>query len=343
MPLIKNIHKKNHALKIIITTNTVTGAKIVNQQNLSYLFHSYLPFDWIYSVNRFLSSTKPAAIYVMETEIWPNLVAICNNKNIAINIINARLSKKTTSAKPWIKKLIKNSLLKVNNIYARSEDNAIAFQQLGAAKNSIQTIGNLKLTTAIPPEKTLSEPDINRKYILVASTHNDEELQIYNSWKSLHRNELLIIVPRHPERSPAISKQLKCEHIAFRSKEDAITEQTEIFILDTVGELKNYFNKAEVVIMGGSFVPIGGHNILEPASFNKAIITGPYMGNFKEELELMLSRKAIIQVETIKELITQLTMILSDEKYRTTLQNNTTMLSHNAEEVLNNYTKLLLE
>ncbi|MBE9564543.1 MAG: 3-deoxy-D-manno-octulosonic acid transferase, partial [Proteobacteria bacterium] len=180
LPLIKNIHKKNRALNIIITTNTVTGAKIVNQQNLSYLFHSYLPFDWVYSVNRFLSSTKPAAIYIMETEIWPNLFTICNNKNIAINIINARLSKKTTSAKPWIKKLIKNSLLKVNNIYARSEENADAFQQLGAAKNTIQTIGNLKLSTAIPPEKTLSEPEINRKYILVASTHNDEELQIYN-------------------------------------------------------------------------------------------------------------------------------------------------------------------
>ena len=91
LPLLKNIHKKNDQLKIIITTNTITGAEVVAQQKLDYLYHSYLPFDWSYAINSFIAATKPASLYIMETEIWPNLFAGCNNKKIPIQIINARL------------------------------------------------------------------------------------------------------------------------------------------------------------------------------------------------------------------------------------------------------------
>ena len=344
LPLVKNLHAQNNQLNFIITTNTVTGSKIVKQQKLNYLFHSYLPFDWRFSLKRFLSTASPAALYVLETEIWPNLFSVCHDKGIGIHIINARLSSKTTTAKPWIKSLLKTALSKVDTISARSEHEAQAYELLGADKNKISTAGNLKLTTALNKQQSTEDNNfsINREYVLVASTHEDEECQIYTLWKKLNREELLIIAPRHPERAASIVKKLNCHNLSIRSKKQPITDETKVFLLDTVGELKNYFKNAKLVIMGGSFTPIGGHNILEPASYNTAIITGPYMENFIEELELMINKNALIQVASYEALDKVLTILLDDKNRRTSLQNNTNEFTHNAEAILDSYTKLIL-
>lgn len=348
LPLIKNIHQKDEQKKILITTNTVTGACIVRQQNLDYLFHCYLPFDWWNTVNRFLSNVNPVALHVVETEIWPTLFTTCHNKKIPIDIINARLSKKTTAANNWVKSLLKYSLSKVNAIYARSEDNAEAYRQLGAPADIVSTLGNLKFTTLLSNEKTATRNNlrINREYVLLASTHQDEELQIYNVWKKLDRDELLVIAPRHPERCDSIIKQLDCNDIAIRKsnqniQSSNITEQTKVFILNTVGELTSLFEKSKVVIMGGSFVAIGGHNILEPASYNKAIITGPHMENFKDELDLMKSKQAILQTKSYEELQIEIAKLLDDENYRNNLEKNTEELTHDVEKVLEDYSKLI--
>lgn len=344
LPLLKNLHTKNQQLKFIITTNTITGAKIVKQQKLDYLFHSYLPFDWIYSVKRFLSKTQSTALYVMETEIWPNLFTICHKRNIPVYIINARLSTKTTAANTWIKSLLKFSLSNVHAVYARSEKDAEAYKQLGSDAHIVHTTGNLKLCTAMSSAAN-KNPRIdlkNRDYVLVASTHQDEEKQIYTLWKTLNRNELLVIAPRHPERSSSILKQLDCEKIARRSKNETINEQTEVFLLDTVGELKDLFSEAKLVIMGGSFVSVGGHNIMEPASYNSAIITGPQMKNFAEELALMLDNEAIVQVASYSQLKQRLARLLDDKQARQRLESNTEKISHDAEKVLSDYTDIIM-
>lgn len=344
LPLLKNLHQKDDQLKFIITTNTITGSKIIRQQKLNYLFHSYLPFDWFFSINHFIKTVNPVTLYVMETEIWPNLFSICFNNKIPVHIINARLSSKTTSANNWVKSLLKKSLSKVTAIYGRTEKDAQSYYYLGAPDKIIKTAGNLKLTTALIDKQEINSyrNAIEQDYVLLASTHKDEEQQIYKIWNKLKRNELLIIAPRHPERGASIIKQLDCRDIAVRSQNQSTTENTKIFLLDTVGELKNYFADAKLVIMGGSFVPVGGHNILEPASFNSAIITGPYMENFKEEMALMLDNNAILQVRSYEELGDCLTKLLNDKKYRTSLQNNTNDLTHNAEAILDSYTRLIL-
>jgi len=348
LPLIKNIHDANNKLKIIITTNTITGAKIANQQNLDYLTHSYLPFDWVSGVNRFLNKTRPISAYIMETEIWPNLFGTCRKKSIPVYIINARLSNKTITANTWVRKLLKISLSNVTAIYSRSTKDTESYVLLGASEEKVSTVGNLKLTTALSHQQssTIATIPEDREYVLVASTHKDEERQIYNTWKKLHRNELLVIAPRHPERAASIISQLDSGAIAIRSKNQSVSKHTEIFLLDTVGELQHYFNKAKVVIMGGSFVPVGGHNILEPASYNCAIITGPYMDNFKEELNLLLDKKAIIHInsklQAYPQLQEQLIKLLVDENYRATFQHNTAKLSHDVKKILGNYTRLII-
>ncbi len=343
LPLLKKLHQQKPTAKFIITTNTVTGGKIVAQQNLDYLFHSYLPFDWVSAVRRFINKTKPASLFIMETEIWPNLFSVCHDKGITIHMINARLSSKTTTAKPWIKALLKTALSRVSSISARSKEDALAYAQLGADKNIISTAGNLKFTSVLGDQQTTQENDFSaeREYVLVASTHDDEESQIYKHWKKLHRKELLIIAPRHPERASNIIKKLQCKKLAQRSKNESITETTDVFLLDTVGELKNYFANAKLVIMGGSFVPVGGHNILEPARYKRAIITGPYMENFRQELALMTAQKAIMQLASTEELAAALKKLLDEKESRETLQNNSSQLTENAEKILQSYTDII--
>ncbi|MDT8282658.1 MAG: glycosyltransferase N-terminal domain-containing protein, partial [Gammaproteobacteria bacterium] len=300
--------------------------------------------DWSINIRRFLRRLAPAALYVVETEIWPNLFAECHRENIPIHIINARLSGKTTAAKPWIRKLLRTSLSYVTSISTRSEDDTLRYISLGADKKIISTIGNLKFTTALGTDhSTENRPfQLDREYVLLASTHEDEESQIYKLWKQLARSELLIIAPRHPERGSYICKKLNCKNIAIRSEGQPIKDQTEVFLLDTVGELKNYFANAKLVIMGGSFVPVGGHNIFEPASANRAIITGPYMDNFKQELELMLANEAIVQVDSLEGLRIKLIAILDDTAQRQRLEKNTALLSHDAEQILRDYSDLIL-
>ena len=344
LPLLKSIHEKDHSITIIITTNTITGASIVAQQDLDYLFHSYLPFDWLNCINRFLARIKPTSIYIMETEIWPNLFLACQKKGKPVTLINARLSHRTTTANSWIKSLLRDSLARTQAIHARTDKDRLAYITLGANEKTTRTTGNLKLTTALASDEETQNkmPSINRPYLLLASTHADEERHIYDIWKQLKRDELLVIAPRHPERSAAIVKQLACSDIAVRSRNNPVTEQTKIFLLDTVGELKNYFSGADIVIMGGSFVTVGGHNILEPASYGAAIITGPHMENFEQELALMRDHDAIIQVNNFDDLGLSIARLLDDRTSRSTLQENTRKLSHDAEQVLADYTTLIL-
>ncbi|MBE9567921.1 MAG: 3-deoxy-D-manno-octulosonic acid transferase [Proteobacteria bacterium] len=349
LPLLKDLHQNAPQLKFIVTTNTDTGSRIVKRQDLDYLFHSYLPFDWVSSISRFIGTTQPTALYVMETEIWPNLFTVCHNDEIPVRIINARLSSKTTSANSWIKALLKTALSRVTAVYARTEKDAEAYAQLGAAEDIVTNTGNLKLTTVLSygqENENQGETEIDtagREYVLVASTHENEELQIYRIWQQLDRDELLIIAPRHPERSASIIKQLSCRHIAVRSKQQAITAETKVFLLDSIGELNSYFPHAKLVIMGGSFVAVGGHNILEPASANRAIITGPYMENFTEELALMLDSNAIIQLSSYEEIGDCLNRLLNNDADRLSLQENTCDLTKSAEGILENYSAIILK
>ena len=225
---------------------------------------------------------------------------------------------------------------------ARSDQDRCAFLELGAPKTITSVEGNLKLTTILNSTPQLQPVLIDREYVILASTHKDEELLFYNIWKTLNRDELLIIAPRHPERSRSIIKQLNVKNIAVRSKNGLITKKTEVYLLDTVGELKNYYPESKLVVMGGSFVPTGGHNILEPASFHKAIITGPYMDNFSEELTMMQKYNAIIQATSQRELNIQLQKALEENTFRNSVIENTRNITSNLEHVLDNYLELII-
>ena len=322
LPLLQELHRRRPAQNFLITTNTPTGADIVHRQQQPYLFHAYLPFDWLLSVTLFVNSIKPRGLYILETELWPNLFCACHSSHVPIVIINGRLSPRTTSTFKWVRNVLGRLLRLTEHIYARSEADLAAFIKLGAHPHKVSMLGNLKYSP--PATKTLDKPNISTDYVVAASTHDDEELQILRCWLKLERHELLVIAPRHPERRDAILQQLNklTDAIALRSRNDAITATTKVYLLDTVGELNNWFADARLVIIGGSFIPRGGHNLLEPAHFGKAVIFGPSMENFEDEARLMLDQHAAVQVADVDALCQQLQHFLTNHDALQSLENN---------------------
>ncbi len=340
LALIYELRKRNPSQDFLVTTNTTTGAEIVARQEQAWLFHAYLPMDWVNTTRRFINHVKPLALYIIETELWPNLVDAFHKQHIPVTIINGRLSGKTTETNRWIKSVYKTVLKHIEHIYVRSSIDRDRYIQLGADQNKVSILGNLKF---IPPNKGSIKPqDItDRDYIVVASSHEDEELKITECWNQLNRKELLVIAPRHPERGGQIIKQLTDYCIAVRSKNDPVTEDTQIYLLDTVGELTRWFVNAKIIIVAGSFIHRGGHNILEPAHFGKAIIFGPYMESFEDEVEILLSGSAALQATSIEDLKNLVPALLDSNTAREQLQTNATRAVEPFTTILSDYADMV--
>lgn len=301
-PLIAGLKNRFPNIPIIVTTVTPTGAKLAQQRLPADVQHFYLPMDWPGATTRFLRAVKPRAALIMETELWPNLFVGIARHDIPLIIVNGRLSARSRDAAGWIKMLYGIALKNVSAILARSTDDAEAYIQLGASAEKVRTLGNIKFATT---NNTASQPiDLGHPYMLAASTHDDEEKQISRIWKQMGQQtqgRLLVIAPRHPNRLNNILDQLAGqfakEQIAVRSRADNITPTTKIYIADTLGELESFMAGADCVFMGGSLIPHGGQNILEPARLGKPIIFGPHMMNFAEEAQLLLQAGGAKQVE----------------------------------------------
>ncbi len=297
-PLLAEIHERNPNLAILLTTSTPTGATAAIRILGERIQHAYLPIDWRWAMQRLLRATQPNCVFIVETELWPNLYALCARQGIPLTIINGRLSSRTLKAKPWLLNVYRQTLDNARLVLARSETDADRFRQIGCPTNKLKVIGNLKFAaSADAPEAT--PINLNRPYVLAASTHEDEEKQLTKMWLANDfADHLLVIVPRHPLRLPAILKQLTIltTQVAVRSRNDPVTAQTHIYLADTFGELAGFMCGAELVFMGGSLVPHGGQNIIEPARLGKAVLFGPYMHNFEDEVRLLIEDQAAIQV-----------------------------------------------
>jgi len=343
LPLIHDLHRRESKLQFIVTTNTATSASIIKNLSKVYIQHTYLPLDWKYATKRFIKKIKPVALFIVETELWPTLIDQAHRANVDSYIINARLSSKTTETNRWLTSIYQITLSHIKHIYARTEHDQENYINLGADEADISVSGNLKYALS-NPEK-VKQDLTKRVYVIAASTHDDEELQLAKCWLKLERSELLIIAPRHPERKNKIIEQLSAltDKVVVRTDNSEITDDTKIFILDTVGELVSWFVSAQAVIMGGSFVSNGGHNVIEPAQQGKAILYGPHMENFQFESQLLLEQNAALQVNSIEELSTRLTTVLDDEIIRTQLETATLNAVRPFETVLTRYSDIVLK
>ena len=341
IPLIQKIHEEKPELPITLSSNTTTSAAVAKQQLPENIQHCYFPLDYSWMVKRLINKIKPQSIFIVETEFWPNLYTQANKKNIPLMIINGRISEKTLHAKNWLKNIYAEILPLVAKVYARSETDQSRFIELGLDKNKIEVLGNIKFSA--PSQQDITPINLNRPYVLAASTREDEEQIIVEAWlKSERRNHLLVIVPRHPKRLSDILSQLKPFklNISVRSKNEQVTDTTDIYLADTIGELKQFIAGSDFVLMGGSFVEKGGHNILEVAQLGKAVVFGPDMSNFKDEADMFIQYNAGIQCikEALPDVFNQL---LENNDYKSELEKNTHKLIKENNNV-NKYYKILL-
>jgi len=341
-PLILKIQQENPAVKIVLSSNTITSAHVAKTNLPEHIHHIYFPLDYAWAMNKLLRHLKPHVLFIVETEFWPNLYLLAHRKKIPFYTINGRISEKTLHAKPWLKQIYAKILPLINYVYARSETDQERFLSLGADAGKIETLGNIKLALS---ETTDTSPiELGRPYVLAASTREDEEQIIVAAWKECqHQNHILVIVPRHPNRIKNILSNLNRfdYNIAVRSKKDPVTNKTDIYIADTIGELKNFIAGSEFVLMGGSFVPKGGHNILEVAQLGKAVVFGPDMRNFEDEASLFRQFKAGIQCKK-KELGNILETLISDNSKRALLEEHAHVLirqNNNVEKYIKHLTK----
>ncbi|GLX78397.1 3-deoxy-D-manno-octulosonic acid transferase [Thalassotalea insulae] len=296
-------------LIITFTTFTPTGSAQVKKLFADRVQHCYLPLDiwpcsWL-----FLKALAPKAVVLMETELWPNLIAQCHQRGIILQLINGRLSDNSINSYRKLSWLIKPSLQSFQQILAQSSDNQKNFIALGADAEKCQVSGNLKydlhISETVRKKALLLAQFIakQRKIWLVASTHpGDEELVLasFAQLKVKYPELLLVLVPRHPERFESIYQLCLAQGFQSikRSTERPVTSENDIWLIDSLGELLPLCGLADIVTMGGSFSSIGGHNPLEPALFKKPIVVGHDMKNFRAVMKQLTAKQGIMQLTT---------------------------------------------
>lgn len=294
LPLIDKLKELSPKINIVITTGTKTSKEIIVKKKIDGLIHQYAPWDYEKFCKNFLNFWQPNLAIFLESEIWPNLLNETNKKNIPLCLINARITDNTF--KKWMKfpKTIKYLLSFFSIIIAQDELSKVKLQKLGA--KNIFVYGNLKNDS----KKLLYDIEDLRKYdefleekdlLVAASTHEGEEFEIINKFKSLLielPNLFLVIAPRHPDRRNDLVKIImqtgfNDKEFILRSNNDDLDQNIKIFLLDSIGELGYFYKKSSAVILGGAFGSFGGHNPIEPALFDNAIFSGPNFYNFKDE------------------------------------------------------------
>ena len=312
-PLIHLIQMRQPQLQILITTTTPTGSERVKVVLGDSVQHVYLPYDLPDVVARFLNTFEPKMAVIVETEIWTNLYHACATKKIPLYLINARLSEKSVRGYQKIPFLTMPALKAITKIATQTEVDKVRFIAIGADSKKVENLGNIKFDIIISNEILLEGQILKNKLFaqrfvfLTASTHDGEEILLLDAYKNLKKQIpelLLVIAPRHPERFVDIKNLAKSADLQFisRTSENICNNQTDVFVIDTLGELKLFYAAADVAFVGGSFVPVGGHNVLEPASVGVPVLFGLEMKNFALIAEKMLAAQAAIQCENITEL-----------------------------------------
>jgi 3-deoxy-D-manno-octulosonic-acid transferase len=292
-PLIKALRKDYPDAPLVITTITPTGTARVHQLFGDSVFHVYLPYDLPFAVSRFLRRVQPRLALIVETEIWPNLYFACRRRGIPLMIVNARLSERSLRGYKPLRGLARSALRCVRLIAAQSRTDAARYRLLGADPQRIVVTGNMKFDMPIPVNavadgKLMRETWGRRRPVwMAASTHEGEEQTVLEAHlQVLQRlpDALLLLAPRHPERFRLVEHSVRSLGftVATHSSDVLPLPLHQVFVIDAMGQLMPFFAATDVAFVGGSLVPIGGHNVLEPAALSIPVLVGPYTFNFEQ-------------------------------------------------------------
>ena len=326
-PMVRALLESHPDYSLLVTTVTPTGSARVTALFGQQLAHVYAPYDLPGAVARFFDRVRPQLAIVMETELWPNLFHACQQRAIPLLLINARLSARSVAGYLRVRGLAGDTLAAVTEIAAQGVTDAGRFESLGADPEVITVTGNLKFEQRIPPslleraEVQRRDWGVGRPVWIASSTHEGEDELILHVFRQLRKQFsdcLLVLVPRHPERFEPVAALCRQRgyHTVLRSEGVACTGSVSVYVGDTMGELPLLYAAADVAFVGGSLVPHGGHNLLEPAALGLPVVTGPHVFNFVEISELLIDAGAAVKVADTDELRQTVTRWLNDANER---------------------------
>lgn len=326
-PLVKALQATYPKHRLLITTMTPTGSQRVKLLFADSVFHCYLPYDLPFAIHRFLKRNRPVFGVIMETEIWPNLLLTCKQQGIPLVLANARMSDRSAKGYARFPKFIKMVLNSLRFIAAQGQQDRDNFHKLGTDITDVHAIGNLKYEISLPASLVEQATamrmmwDNSRPVWVAASTHEGEEEIILHAARQVRAkfpNLLLILVPRHPERFDRVTALTHRNGFKTlrRSEQLPCSSEIEVLVVDTMGELPLFYAACDVAFVGGSLVPHGGHNLLEPAALGRAVVTGPHFFNFNDITKRFLQANAAIEVTTTEELAKTVTDLLANPEQR---------------------------
>ncbi len=292
-PLVKRLRQKYPNCPIVVTMMTPTGRAQAMRlyQHDDHVYLCYCPYDITWFWRRFFKAIQPKLCAIVETELWPNLLANCQKHHCPVVLLNGRLSHRSARAYSWIKFIIRRMLSSFDTICAQNKSDAQRFIALGAAYDSVMVTGNIKYDIQLDDtiiQQTKMAKDAKRFTWLAASTHPGEYtvlLQAHQMILQQHPNALLVIVPRHPEQFQRVYETVSEYGLTVRryTKGGRIeTTKAQVLIGDVMGQLLHFYANCHTAFVGGSLVELGGHNVLEPAALGKPVLTGPYYFNFSK-------------------------------------------------------------
>lgn len=347
LPLINKLSELYPAVRIMVTSGTLTSADLMAKRLPANAFHQFVPVDTPAAVKRFVDYWKPDAALWIESEFWPNLLSEIAAHKIPLILINGRVSDRSFERWRKFPAFCRELQGLFTKSFGQTDEDARRLQVLGA--KDAACVGNLKFAAGDLPYDAdefakLEKQIANRPCWIAASTHEGEEEQlafVQNALKT--KNALMILAPRHPKRGDEIEKLLKPAglSVARRSRGEDIAPDTAVYLADTIGEMGLFYRLAQIAFVGGSLVAFGGQNIIEPARLGKAVVCGKYMMNFKEIVAKAVAAGALTVVEDKKELAQTLDALFENEGILKSKRENARRFALNQADVLNRLTAAL--
>ena len=326
-PVIEYLLEQHPDVPLLVTTTTATGAATVRQRFGSSVEHRYFPYDLPWVVRRYLRRIDPRVLILMETELWPHLLRGCAANDVPVIVANARLSARSAVRYARFATVMSPLLRTIRCIAVQGADDAERFIALGARRDAVVVTGSLKFDIELPPSVVESGEAIrrflgvNRGVLMAGSTRDGEEpllLEAYARLLETRADLLLLIAPRHPERFDAVVEL--CQRAGFtvvrHSSGQACTPAVQVYVIDTMGELPAFYAAADVAFVGGSLVPRGGHNVLEPAALGVPVVVGAHTYNFAEIVHMLSGGGALVQVDDVNGFVHAVKLWLADGEVR---------------------------
>ena len=337
--------------KVLITTMTPTGRERVERLFGSRVYHTYAPYDLPMAVNRFISRTGAVSLVIVDTELWPNMIWHAHKAGLQVLLVNGRMSERSARGYARVAPLTRLMLSCIDIVAVQTQSHGDRFEALGLDRSRLEIAGSIKFDITLPADledrtKQIRQRLGSRRIFIAASTHEGEEEILLEAFAELkQKDSLMVLAPRHPRRAPEVAR-LCCSHelkVVRHSEAVPVSRDTSVYLLDTIGELMYFYNVADLAFVGGSLVPVGGHNPMEPAGVGVPVIMGPYQQNIDDIGAMFQEAQGMIVCDSASSLTLAIDEVFSDENLRRSLIANASGVMEENRGALDKVVRLVLD